>query len=89
MQTELLQNTKLAFIGCGVMAESIIAGLLRQNLVGSEQICASHPRSNRREELAEKYKIGVFQHNADAVKTLPKRIQRFFSASNRNASAAF
>lgn len=28
-----LSNTKLAFIGCGVMAESIIGGLLREELV--------------------------------------------------------
>ena len=33
-----LSNTNLAFIGCGVMAESIIAGLLRKNLVDAEQI---------------------------------------------------
>jgi pyrroline-5-carboxylate reductase len=28
-----LSNTKLAFIGCGVMAEAMIAGVLRKNLV--------------------------------------------------------
>lgn len=72
MNNELLKNTRLAFIGCGVMAESIIAGLLRQNLVAPEQITASHPRQNRREELVEKYKIEVFEHNSDAVKSLPK-----------------
>lgn len=63
-----LSNTKLAFIGCGVMAESIIAGLLRKNLVAAEQIVATHPRSNRRRELAEKYSIEVFEDNADAVR---------------------
>ncbi len=52
--TKLLENTKLAFIGCGVMAESIIAGFLRKDLVKHEQISASHPRLHRREELAEK-----------------------------------
>ncbi|CAN5512737.1 pyrroline-5-carboxylate reductase [soil metagenome] len=67
----LLKNTRLAFIGCGVMAESIIAGLLRQNLVKPEQICASHPRKNRRDELREKYGIEVFEHNAEAVNGLP------------------
>ena len=72
MNNELLKNTRLAFIGCGVMAESIVAGLLRQNLVTPEQITASHPRKNRREELAEKYKIEVFEHNSDAVNSLPE-----------------
>jgi pyrroline-5-carboxylate reductase len=70
--TDLLKNTRLAFIGCGVMAESIIAGLLRQNLVKPEQIAASHPRANRREELLKKYGIGVFEHNREAVEFLPE-----------------
>src|SRR5215204_1599666 len=62
-----LSNTKLAFIGCGVMAESIVAGLLRKNLVAADQIVATHPRANRRKELAEKYDIEVFEENAKAV----------------------
>ena len=69
---ELLKNTKLAFIGCGVMAESIIAGMLRQNLVRAEQITASHPRLNRRDELNSKYKIEVHEHNLEAVAALPE-----------------
>ena len=71
MNNELLNNTKLAFVGCGVMAESIVAGLLRQKLVRADQIAASHPRSNRRAELESKYKIEAFEHNDDAVKSLP------------------
>ncbi|NJM53910.1 MAG: pyrroline-5-carboxylate reductase [Blastocatellia bacterium] len=69
--TKLLENAKLAFIGCGVMGEAIIAGLLRKTLVQSNQIAASHPRLHRREELTEKYKIEVFEHNAEDVKSLP------------------
>lgn len=68
----LLADTRLAFIGCGVMAESIVAGLLRQNLVKAEQICASHPRVNRRDELKSKYSIEVFEANAEAVASLPE-----------------
>lgn len=68
----LLENKRLAFIGCGVMAESIVAGLLRQKLVNHEQIAASHPRRERRKELEEKYKIKTYEHNADAVKSLPE-----------------
>lgn len=66
----LLEKTQLAFIGCGVMAESIIAGLLRKKLVDSKQITASHPRTERRETLEKSYKIKVFEHNSDAVKSL-------------------
>ncbi|MCY7344923.1 MAG: pyrroline-5-carboxylate reductase [Pyrinomonadaceae bacterium] len=64
-----LSKTKLAFIGCGVMAESMIAGLLRKNLVAPEQLAASHPRTNRREELTAKYKIRVFESNIEAVES--------------------
>jgi pyrroline-5-carboxylate reductase len=65
-----LSNSKLAFIGCGVMAESMIAGLLRKNLVAPEQIAASHPRQNRRAELNAKYRIRVHASNAEAVESI-------------------
>ena len=71
MSHELLKNSKLSFIGCGVMAESIVAGLLRQNLVDASQVSASHPRRNRREELESKYQIQTFESNAEAVRALP------------------
>ncbi len=71
MNTELLKDTRLAFIGCGVMGESIVAGMLGQKLVRAAQIVASHPRSNRRAELHDKYAINVFEDNLEAVASLP------------------
>jgi len=65
-----LTNTKLAFIGCGVMAEAMIAGLLRKKLVAPEQITASHPRANRRGDLTAKYGIKVFESNTGAVEKI-------------------
>lgn len=65
--TNALSNSRLAFIGCGVMAEAIIAGLLRKKLVGPEQITGSHPRQTRREEMHVKYGIEMFENNRDAV----------------------
>ncbi len=65
-----LANLHLTFVGCGVMAESIIAGLFRKNLVKPEQITASHPRENRRVELGEKYGIRVFEKNTEAVESV-------------------
>lgn len=62
-----LSNSRLAFIGCGVMAEAIIVGMLRKKLVGAEQIVGSHPRQARREEMHVKYGIQMFEHNRDAV----------------------
>ena len=71
--TNPLGNCRLAFIGCGVMAEAIIAGLLRKKLVGPEQIVGSHPRQARREEMHVKYGVEMFEHNRDAaVDTVPE-----------------
>lgn len=65
-----LANAKLAFIGCGVMAEAIIAGLLRNELVRSNQISISHPRKERRDELASGYGVNVFAGNANAAQSV-------------------
>ncbi|HUQ34553.1 MAG TPA: pyrroline-5-carboxylate reductase [Pyrinomonadaceae bacterium] len=66
-QENPLHATQLSFIGCGVMAEAIIAGLLRQRLVAPEQIRGSHPRAARREELQSKYGMRVFESNREAA----------------------
>ena len=65
-----LQDVHLSFIGCGVMTESMIAGLLRQNLIGAERITGSHPRESRRLELEERYGIRTFESNADAAESV-------------------
>ena len=62
-----LANSRIAFIGLGVMAEAIAAGLLRKGLVKPEQLVGSHPRSPRREELYAKYGIQMFEQNREAV----------------------
>jgi len=62
-----LEGARLAFIGCGVMAEAIMAGLLRKELVTAEQIVGSHPRAARREELFEKYSVRMFESNREAA----------------------
>jgi len=67
IDTNPLSNCRLAFIGCGVMAEAIIAGLLRKKLVDPEQIVGSHPRVARREEMHVKYGIEMFEQNREAA----------------------
>lgn len=67
--SDTLENVHLSFIGCGVMAESMIAGLLRQNLLTSDKIFGSHPRESRRNELETTYGIRMFASNADAATT--------------------
>lgn len=63
-----LNNMHLAFIGCGVMGESMIAGLLRNELVDPANIVATHPREGRRDELREKYGIEVTADNAEGAR---------------------
>jgi pyrroline-5-carboxylate reductase len=65
--TNPLSNCRLAFIGCGVMAEAIITGLLRRKMVGADQIVGSHPRLARREEMHVKYGVEMYEKNRDAV----------------------
>ena len=60
-------NKKIAFIGPGVMAEAMIAGLLNKKLAKPENITASGPREERGTELRKKYGIKVGIDNASAV----------------------
>jgi len=66
-QPNPLKDARLAFIGCGVMAEAIIAGLLRKQLVAADQIVGSHPRAARREEFYTKYAVRMFENNREAT----------------------
>src|SRR5574342_289496 len=60
-------DKKIAFIGPGVMAEAMIAGLLRKKLAKPENIIASGPREERCTELSKKYKIKTMTDNASAT----------------------
>ena len=62
-----LEGVQLSFIGCGVMAEAMIAGLLRQKLVTAGQITGSHPREARRDELESKYGVRMVESNRAAA----------------------
>ncbi|HZH90762.1 MAG TPA: pyrroline-5-carboxylate reductase [Pyrinomonadaceae bacterium] len=66
-----LGGVRLVFIGIGVMAESMIAGLLKRQLVAPAQICGSHPRAARRAELESTYGIRVVESNREAVSHEP------------------
>lgn len=60
-------NKKIAFIGPGVMAEAMIAGLLRKKLAKPENILASGPREERGADLSKKYKIKTTVENSSAA----------------------
>ena len=62
----MLKN-KIAFIGPGVMAEAMIAGLLRRKLAKPENISAAGPRKERGSELSKKYGIKSTTDNSSPV----------------------
>ena len=66
MTTPLTART-IATVGSGVMAEAMIAGLLRGELVAPDQIVASHPRPERRDHLRAEYGIRVVADNLEAI----------------------
>ncbi len=47
----------VGFVGTGNMAEALIRGLVESKMVEARQIVASHPREERRLELATRYGI--------------------------------
>jgi pyrroline-5-carboxylate reductase len=63
-----LRNRSIATIGSGVMAESMIVGLLRGKIVEPSQIVASHPRVERRMQLAGAHGIRTDESNVEAVR---------------------
>jgi pyrroline-5-carboxylate reductase len=64
----LFENRKIAFIGPGVMAEAMIAGLIRQDVAKPGVIFAAGPRAERGKELEELYGIASSTSNAEAAK---------------------
>ena len=62
-----LERQTIATVGSGVMAEAMIAGLLRGNIVQPAQIVASHPRADRREQLQRAYGIRAVASNGEAA----------------------
>ena len=62
-----LSKATIATVGSGVMAEAMIAGLLRGQLVEPGQVVASHPRPERREHLEREYGIRTVAGNVEAV----------------------
>ncbi|MEJ2709328.1 MAG: pyrroline-5-carboxylate reductase [Anaerolineales bacterium] len=80
----MFQNRKIAFIGPGVMAEAMIAGLIRESVASPESLLASGPRLERGEELQEMYGIEPYTDNAAVARQAdvvvlsvkPQRLER-------------
>ena len=63
----MIDNSRIAFIGPGVMAEAMIAGLIRQEVSQPSKLLASGPRIERGEELKSRYGIESLTDNAAAA----------------------
>ncbi|MFU8772620.1 MAG: pyrroline-5-carboxylate reductase, partial [Anaerolineales bacterium] len=61
-------DKRIAFIGPGVMAEAMIAGLIRQKVSSPEMLIAAGPRRNHLQVLASRYNIAVESDNASAAR---------------------
>lgn len=61
-----MSHFSLSFVGAGVMAETMIAGLCAEGF-GPERILATHHRPERLAELAERHGVRTSPHNADAL----------------------
>lgn len=58
----------IGFVGTGNMAEALIRGLIQARVAEATQIVGSHPRPERREEMAAKYGIRTTADNVEAAR---------------------
>lgn len=63
----MLHDLPISVIGPGAMGEAVVGGLLRQELVGPEQLLVSHPREDRRRDLAARYGVQTSHDNVAAA----------------------
>ena len=63
----MFENRTIAFIGPGVMAEAMIAGLIHQQVAQPASILAAGPSPERLEQLCERYGISGLANNPDAA----------------------
>jgi len=64
----LFTDKKIAFIGPGMMAEAMIAGLIRQDLAQPGAMIAAGPTQERLEHLETRYQIAASRDNAAAAR---------------------
>jgi pyrroline-5-carboxylate reductase len=64
----MLNGRIIAFIGGGVMAEAMIGGLVKRDLLASDQVIVSEPRQERGQELVERYGVRAVNDNAEACR---------------------
>jgi pyrroline-5-carboxylate reductase len=68
-RTIMSQKWTLGLIGSGVMAETLLAGVLGQGLLTADQVIASDPNSGRRAHLADRFGIRCVPGNGEVLQT--------------------
>lgn len=63
----MFKDTTIAFIGAGAMGESMIRGLLAQDLIEPDKIIAADPGNGRIAQLHDKYAISGTTDNREAA----------------------
>lgn len=61
-------NKTIGFIGCGNMAQAMIGGIIKSNLVSSEKVIASNPSDKNLNKVKEKYNILITDDNKEIAK---------------------
>ncbi len=64
----MFNNTRIAFIGSGVMGEAMIKGLLNLGLTTADRIIASDPWAERLEYIHKTYAVEIAADNVEAVR---------------------
>ena len=62
-----LHDHVIATVGTGVMAESMLSGLLESGAITPDRIIASHPRGDRRDALGRTLGVRTTGSNTEAV----------------------
>jgi pyrroline-5-carboxylate reductase len=89
-------NPTIAIIGSGVMAEAMIAGILKQKVTTANLINASDIRAERVEELHSQYGLNPYTDNLEAIKNAdviilsvkPQRMESVYATLNRKIPAS-
>ncbi|MBZ9689660.1 pyrroline-5-carboxylate reductase [Clostridium estertheticum] len=61
-------NKTIGFIGCGNMAQAMIGGIVKSQLVSSEKVIASNPSDKSLNKVKEEYNILVTKDNMEVAK---------------------
>ena len=61
-------NKTIGFIGCGNMAQAMIGGIIKSNLVSNERLIVSNPSDKNLSKVKEKYSVLTTNDNKEVAK---------------------